>query len=255
MPAANRLPWALVLTAVLAATAPVPLSAQLGGLARKAKAALSGEKVATPEPVATPGATPSDPVRVSAADRIDAASLDLFVQALAAERSWLEERARIRKSLRTPDDYRSCAEVTTQTSVEGKKVMQMYLDAMASPDNDGSTEFMTALANKMKAEQDRIVLAACGHDPAEYGAAPIPGAAYQPSEHAAAEQVGLPQLRYAMLKERIMPFCSVDASSRGTGEARVRGIGTGIYYVYEADEVALLSPRCDELVRAMRAIA
>src|SRR5690606_37521999 len=48
MPAANRLPWALVLTAVLAATAPVPLSAQLGGLARKAKAALSGEKVATP---------------------------------------------------------------------------------------------------------------------------------------------------------------------------------------------------------------
>ena len=52
MPAANRLPWALVLTAVLAATAPVPLSAQLGGLARKAKAALSGEKVATPEPVA-----------------------------------------------------------------------------------------------------------------------------------------------------------------------------------------------------------
>ena len=52
-----------------------------------------------------------------------------------------------------------------------------------------------------------------------------------------------------------MPFCSVEASSRGTGEARVRGIGTGIYYVYEADEVALLSPRCDELVRAMRAIA
>jgi hypothetical protein len=256
MPSTIRLSWALALTATIATAAPVtPLSAQFGGLAKKAKAALGVDKKAS-EATAAAGATaPTGPVSVRAEHRIDAASLDLFEQALAAEHRWLTERARIRKSLRTPADYRTCSEMTVALSPEGKKVMQMYLDAIESPANDGSVEFMTALANKMKAEQDRIIFAACGYDPAEYGAPHNPSALHQPSEYAAATEVGMPQTRYALLKERVIPFCALDAASRSANSGRVPGDGHGIYYIYEPAEIELLAPRCDALKRAIQAIS
>jgi hypothetical protein len=254
MSATIRLSWALALAAVATAAPVSPLTAQFGGLAKKAKAAIGIDKKA-PADAAAATVTPTGPVSVRDADRIDAASLDLFEKALAAEQRWLTERARIRKGLRTPTDYRTCSETTITLSPEGKKVMQMYLDAIESPANDGSVEFMTALANKMKAEQDRIILAACGYDPAEYGAPHDPSALHQPSEHAAASEVGMPQARYALLKERIVPFCALDASSRSANSGRVPGIGTGVYYVYERAEMELLAPRCDALQRAIQAIS
>ncbi len=254
MPTTIRLPWALALAAAIATTAPVtPLAAQFGGLAKKAKAALGVDKQA---PDAAANVTSSTgPVSVREEHRIDAASLDLFERALAAEHRWLTERAQIRKGLRTPADYRTCSQTVVAVSPEGKKVMQMYLDAIESPANDGSVEFMTALANKMKAEQERIIFAACGYDPAEYGAAHDPSASHQPSEHAAASEVGLPYARYALLKERIVPFCALDAANRGTGAAKVPGDGRNIYYIYEPAETELLAPRCDALQRAIQAVS
>jgi hypothetical protein len=252
MSATIRLSWALALAAVASAAPVSPLSAQFGGLAKKAKAALGVDKK-TPEAAAA--TTPTGPVSVREEHRIDAASLDLFEKALAAEHRWLTERARIRKSLRSPADYRECSEKTIAFSPEGKKVTQMYLDAMASPDNDGSVEYMTALANKLKAEQEKVILAACGYDPAEYGAPHNPSALHQPSEHAAATEVGLPQARYALLKERVVPFCALDPASRSSNAGRVPGDGRGIYYVYEQAEIDLLAPRCDTLQRAIQAIS
>lgn len=257
MPATTRIHRALALAAIVATAAPAaPLAAQFGGLAKKAKAALGVDKAAPDAGAATPAAAaPAGPVRVRDADRMDAASLDLFERALAAEHAWLTERARIRKSLRSPADYRTCSEQTIAFSPQGKKLTQTYLDAMQSPANDGSVEFMTALANKLKAEQDRIILAACGYDPAEYGAPHDPSALHQPSEHAAATEVGMPQQRYALLKERVVPFCALDAASRTASGGRVPGDGHGIYYVYEPAEVELLAPRCDALQRAIQAVS
>lgn len=244
-------PLALALTLAVAAAAPA--QAQLGGLVKKAKAAVVGDK---PAAVAATKAAPTGPVSVKPQDRIDATSLDLFARALVAEKSWLEERARIRATLRTPEDYRRCAEVAVHGSTpEGKKLMQYYLDAISSKDNDGSAEFMTKLATTMQAEQDKIVFGKCGYDPAKYGPEPGPSALYQPSEHEAAKQVGLEQQRYALLKERITPFCNFDAAARGAGDVRIPGSGSGVYFVYEAQEAELLSPRCTELLTAMRAIS
>jgi hypothetical protein len=243
----------LALTLALASTLAAPGQAQLGGLVKKAKSAIAGSD--TPAATAVAKATPTGPVTVKPAHRIDAASLDLFAQALAAEKTWLEDRARIRKTLRTKDDFRQCAQVAVATSPEGQKLTQMYLDAIESKENDGSVAFMTKVAEKLQAEQEKIVFANCGYDPDKYGPEPGPAALYQPSEHEAAKKVGMEHPRYAILKERITPFCAMDPAERGGGDVRVRGDGNGVFYVYEASEAALLAPRCDALLKAIKAVS
>lgn len=243
----------LTLATAMAVTIATPGQAQLGGLVKKAKAAAGVEK---PTAVAKVESAPVGPVKVKPADRIDEASLVLFAKALSAEKSWLEERARIRTTLKSPAEFRRCSEVAlAPTTPEAKKMMQAYMDAMASKDNDGSAEYMTKIANGMKAEQDRIVQGKCGYDPSQYPEEPGPGALYRPSEHEAAKQVGLDQKRYALLKERVTPFCAFDAAARGTGDVRIPGIGTGVYFVYEAAEAELLAPRCQQLLAAMKAVS
>jgi hypothetical protein len=242
----------LALALAMAATLATPGHAQLGGLVKKAKTAIAGDK---PAATAVAKATPTGPVTVKAAHRMDAASLDLFAQALSAEKAWLEERARIRKTLRTKDDYRRCSEMAMVTSPEAQKAQQTYLDAFQSKENDGSVEFMTKLAEKLQAEQLKIITAKCGHNPDEYGPEPGPGALYQPSEHEAAKKVGMEHDRYAILKERITPFCAMDPAERGGGDVRVRGSGSGVFYVYEAAEATLLAPRCDALLTAIKAVS
>ena len=243
----------LTLATAMAVTLAVPGHAQLGGLMKKAKAAAGVDK---PAAVVKVESAPVGPVKVKPADRIDEPSLDLFARALTAEKQWLEERARIRTTLKSPEDYRRCSEVAlAPTTPEAKKMMQDYLDAMASKDNDGSAEYMTKIAMAMKAQQDRIVQGKCGYDPSLYPPEPGPSALYHPSEHEAAKLVGMDQKRYALLKERITPFCAFDAAARGAGDVRVPGIGTGVYYVYEASEAALLTPRCSQLLAGMKAVS
>ncbi|MES2124915.1 MAG: hypothetical protein V4503_09560 [Gemmatimonadota bacterium] len=250
MPPTFRFTWAAALCLAVVA-APARLPAQLGGLARKAKAALGVEKTTTS--VAAAGPVANKPVVIRPTDRIDAESIELFSQALEVERTWLEERARIRKGLRPLADYRDCADGAVQRSPEGARLLKMYTDAVTSSENDGSAEYMTRLANRMKAEQEKIVFAACGYDPGEYAAEPSASPA-RPSEYAAAAKVGLDQRRYAILKERVTPFCALDAAERGDGDVRVRGIGYGIFYVYDRAEAEVLAPRCDALRRAIQAI-
>lgn len=243
----------LALAGALAVTTATPGHAQLGGLVKKAKAAAGVDK---PAAVTKIESSPVGPVKVKPADRIDEPSLELFARALTAERQWLEERARIRTTLKSPADYRRCSDIAlAPTTPEAKKMMQDYLDAMASKDNDGSAEYMTKIANGMKAQQDRIVQGKCGYDPAQYPEEPGPGALYRPSEHEAAKKVGLDQTRYALLKERITPFCAFDAAARGNGDVRIPGSGSGVYFVYEANEAALLAPRCSQLLAGMKAIS
>jgi hypothetical protein len=140
------------------------------------------------------------------------------------------------------------------TTPESKQMMQEYLDAVSSKDNDGNPEFMTKLAFAMKEKQDRIVQSKCGYNPSDYPEEPGPGALYRPSEHEAAKKVGLEPKRYALLKERVTPFCAFDAAARGQGDVRIPGSGTGVFFVYEEAEAALLTPRCDQLLAAMKAI-
>jgi hypothetical protein len=61
---------------------------------------------------------------------------------------------------------------------------------------------------------------------------------------------GFNATQYAMLKERIPPLCGI-AKAADDGELRIPGEGKDIYWVYSADEVAAVVPRCDAFMTAL----
>jgi hypothetical protein len=60
------------------------------------------------------------------------------------------------------------------------------------------------------------------------------------------KEAGLTERQYAVLKERILPFCTAAASS-GSGELKVDG-----GFVYTTTEMQALRPRCATLLPALR---
>jgi hypothetical protein len=216
----------LVLTTLLCAVAPAP--AQIGGLVRRAKTAITDPKASTES------AAP----RIKPEEQLTPEHLDAFSKGLDAEEAVRKEAARQAAKMKTPKEYQSCM-IAMMQSADYQKVMTTYTDEIekAAGKNDESLRATERYGENLKA----LSAAKCGPNPDEAGsqwAAKTAAAA----EAGGAKAAGVTTVLYAQWKERVVPFCNLPASKRGSGVVRAEG------YAYLAAESEALAPRCGALM-------
>jgi hypothetical protein len=225
---------------VLSVVASVPAHAQLGALRRAAQRAASGGAA----PAATPQAATTQPASAGVGGsnvlELTAPVLDRFQRALAAESADRAQLAQRLAAVKTPEQYSQCNLAFYQSAAGQAE----YAKLNAASERNDQTAMMAA-AEAVKAAMER----ACGADPSERGR-------IQNEAQAHAEQAGLAAgeftpRQYAVVKERIVPFCRAAAQAGGEGDVRLPGSGRNVFYVYTAAEAAALRERCGALMQAL----
>ncbi len=261
------------LAALLASALPTPASAQFGGLRKKLKekiinAAVDGavNKVMGPDSSAsatTPGASrsgsgapagatrarkgapPAGPVFDAETLEITPDVLDRLEKALAAEiggrkaaeAAEKKAQADYSRQYKAQGDYNDCKEAF-EHSPEARKLQEEYIE------NLSSAKAMQAQGILMKHAQ-QLMRAKCGEDPGGYPSMPSRGEkgdAYKQGQDAGAKAFGLGERQYAIVKERVAPFCwsAKDAAQ--------------LSYVYAPGEISAMTPRCDKLLPLLNGI-
>jgi hypothetical protein len=163
--------------------------------------------------------------------------LDRFTQALNAE-SAHEKQAKIAESKLLPADKRSaCTLHLYQTSAERQRMQKEYEAAMQKQDMAG----MQKAGNEISAFENE-------HCPARSASAVQALHVLPPAVLASANLTGE---QYAVLKERVAPFCHSAPTATAEG-ARIQGRGNNIFYAYSATEVSALQPRCKTLMPVLQ---
>ncbi|MES2304541.1 MAG: hypothetical protein V4558_03500 [Gemmatimonadota bacterium] len=228
---------------------PAPATAQFGKLVKKAKEAAGIDK-----PVGTAAGSaqaPAGPVRVNPAFELTAANLDRFTTALAAERVGRQEQLKIIASIKSPAVYATCSQ-NVAMSPGYQKIYNSYLEN--SP-KATTPEAMNDVAKKFAEDAAAYMTAKCGANPGGYPESQRESMVRSKGYAAGLERSGLDGRTYAVLKERIIPFCSADAATRAAADVRIPGQGRNIYFVYLPSETANLAPRCDALLAALQAVS
>lgn len=221
-----------------------PAHAQLGGLRRAAQRAAQGA-AGTPTPAATQQAQApaSASSRVNTGDVLEmtAPVLDRFQRGLAAEQADRAQLARqLAASVKTPEQYQQCSTQWVM-SPAGQAAMQKL--SAASADQTAAT---TAV-NEMKAALARV----CGLDPSERSRMQSDAQGHATAAGVAAG--GFTAREYAVIKERVVPFCRAQDAAAGDGDVHLPGRGTNVYFVYTPAEAAALRTRCGALMQALAA--
>jgi hypothetical protein len=237
-----------LLAGVIAAVTPNAANAQLGRLVKKAKAAAGIDTPAATAAEARQGDDATQGISVRAGDRITEPALEQFVIALEAERTFLAKQVAERKAAKTPEQYGACYQGIILDNAEGRKLM----DQFERESKDASDQVMLRAAEKLAAELKRLTLEVCGTDPSEMPPLTGPEAIAGREKHAAAVS-GMERRKYALLKERIIPLCALDASAVSDGDLSIPGDGAN--FVYLASEVTLVRPRCGALMPSLQAIS
>lgn len=223
--------------------APASASAQFGKLVKKAKEAAGVDKSA-PAAVAAAG-----PVTVNAEWELTKANLDRFAAGLDADKASRAASLKMLAAIKTKSAYDQCG-VTFATGPDYQKLMSDYNAALAKA---GDADAQMKVGQKFGEDLQAAMQKRCGPDPARYPESQRQSVINADAEKAAIEKSGLTPRVYAVLKERIVPFCTADASTRGSGDVRLPGSSRSVFYVYTAAESAELAPRCAPLMDAMRA--
>lgn len=225
--------------------------AQFGGLKNRLKKKVEGmagskdsaSAAKAPAPAGAPAAgAPRRTAGPAYNDRIIEMTpevLDRFAAALAAERS---DRAAAAQALSPAmaQKYQRCT-VQVAQSPEGKALYDKITAAMGRSDMD---EYQ-----KLAAENAALTLRKCGPNP--QSGAYRDSLSKRPVLTAAGTGKFTPE-QYALLKERVVPFCKGGAEE-ADGTTRVKGFGREIYYTYGSGEAAALRPRCGDLSKAIAA--
>jgi hypothetical protein len=224
----RRLLPALLLAACAGLLLPARGEAQLGGFLKKKlrdKVSSSGETAAS---------TTSGPRFGGEVLEMTPAVLDRLDAALAAEKAGLDDLARQRAAVKSPEEYEQCS-ATTLVSPEMQRMMESAGDDMSK---------VAAAGERAQA----MVLEKCGVDPAEFNENRI--GEMRRAAHAKGVAAGAFESRQMeILSERVLPFCAA-----GGTELRIPGSGKDIFYVYSEVEMKALAPRCDALTAAIRAV-
>ncbi len=236
----RRFPWTMLVIAVACLSLPRPAEAQLRGfikkkIAEKAVGTVVGKDssetaAAAPAHGEARAAAPAGPRFDERVLEMTPANLDKLQAALVAEKAYRDSVEAAFAKMLTPEQYQPC-KMKAITSPEAQKLTQ-HVDY-------GNTQATQETAQKLLA----LVAKQCGPEPSSKDKN---GELYQAGAHAA-EVAGLSPEQYAVLRERLTPFCS------GDGGARIPGSGPGIYYVYSETEIAALQPRCAKLMALMPA--
>jgi hypothetical protein len=226
----------------------VPTSAhgQLGGL-RRAAQRVGGAAPAVP--AAAQPAQASQPT--SAASQVNrggvleltAPVLDRFGQAVAAYEADLAQQAQRLSSLKTPEQMAQC-QLDFYNSEAGQAV---YAKLNAAAES-GDYARMTAVGEEVKT----ALTNACG-DPEE--GERIRSGASEHAQQAAIAAGGFTAREFALIQERIVPFCRAAASLPADGDVRLPGEGRDIFWVYTAAEAAALRERCGALMQDLETIS
>ncbi|HEX6040336.1 hypothetical protein [Longimicrobium sp.] len=237
---------AAALCAVLTLSVSTAAHAQLGGL-RRAAGRAAGAVAGTPSVQAAPpaAAQPSTTAPVNRGDVLEmtAPVLDRFHAAMRAERADLGQLAQRLGGLKTPEQYAQC-QLDFYNSEAGQAVYARLNAAAES--NDYAR--MTAVAEEVKAALAR----ACG-DPEEGDR--IRREAPEHALQAGLAAGGFSAREYALIKERVVPFCEASAAGAVQGEVRLPGDGINVFWVYTAAETAALRERCPTLLRELAEIS
>jgi len=233
---------AAVACAVLSIVVSAPAHAQLGGLRRAAQRAVGGAA----GNAAAQQANPAQPASASSAVggenvlELTAPVLDRFQRSLAAESADRAQLAQKLAAVKTPEQYGQCTMAWYQTPAGQAEYRKL---SAAAESNDQAVQI--AAGNNLKAAIER----ACGTDPSERGNMQRGAQAHAAETGLAAGQFTARQ--YAVIKERVVPFCRAAAQASGGGDVRLPGRGNNVFFVYTAAEAAALRERCTALMQAL----
>ena len=234
------------LALVIGTALPVPASPQVGGLIKKkVKQAIEQARVGTDTATRATTATTASAARArgpsfdEATLEITPALLDQFEKGLAAEA--VEQKAvdsQIAKFL--PHDAFEKCEQSLMRTPEAQAAYREYTGMLKGTDQ----EAMRKASEWYGQRRAEITRPKCGPSPSEAGI--MKGDLLGGPEKVGQKAAGLTERQYAILKERMLPFCTAAAAS-GPGELRIEG-----GYVYTTGEMEALRPRCAKLLPAHR---
>lgn len=261
----RMLQW-IALAAIFAAIVPAPASAQLGGFIKKkikqqiiqqvmpasdttpaAAAPASGGAApaggrAGRAVKSAPSAAPSGPVFTDYMLEMTSAVLDQLEKGLAAQAAEQKAVDRELANIKSKPAYAQCIQAMI-ASPEGQKAYQAYADAAQAAGND--------MQKYQKAAEgvSKLMEAKCGPAP-ETRETLKTKLSNRPREAALAAS-GLTEGQFAVIKERVLPFC--EATATGAAGARIAAGSSGMYLVYSPTEIQALTARCARLAPALKA--
>ena len=241
---------ALGLVALLA-IAPIPrLEAQIGGLIKKKAAEAvkgkdgksdQGKTVAKDDgPITSQFAKECGPVTPE--------SIDKFYRGLQAEVAGREAYDRKLAGTKPDEEVNTCRGNET-ISAEGRAIIQRGLE------NGGSTDYVMKQMEKNRQDLETHLLKKCGVGRSKVEQDKFKE--YDAARKAGISAAGVSPDCYDKLKEFVLAFCKglTPAQQKVATEQgiKVPGQGSGVFWVFTADEAKAMFPRCGELVRAVNA--
>ena len=219
-----RLPGIATMLAVVCLSVPQPADAQIGGLIKKkVKEAVKGE---TSSSTGEKSAAPAGPQFSETVLELTPANLDKLETGLRAEKAYRDSVEAWYAKVKTPEEYAQCR-TNAMMSPEAQQLASNADASNLQSAQDAGQKLMALIKKK------------CGEDPGTLNK----NADLRKAQGHGVEASGLSAEAYAVIEERIPPFCGGDG-----GTAQVQGSGSGIYYVYSETEMAALKPRCEKLM-------
>lgn len=222
-----RLSGIATILAVVCLAVARPAEAQIGGLIKKkVKEAVKGE---TPSSTSEKSAAPAGPRFNEYVLELTPANLDKLEAGLQAEKAYRDSVEAKYAKVKTQEEYTQCS-----TNV----MMSPEAQQLTSNADASNLQSAQAAGQKLMA----LIKKKCGEDPGTLNKS----ADLRKAQEHGVEASGLTAEAYAIIEERIPPFCGGDG-----GTAQVQGAASGIYYVYTEAEMAALKPRCEKLMAVL----
>jgi hypothetical protein len=191
---------------------------------------------------ATPSTGGSSTARApsSSADRppvlaIDAEVMARFTRALAAEIEARDEWTRFE------ENFSRCQMAMYTTSPGMDEMMRLTEQMGTAMENARTTDDLIRVSQDHQERMDALLTKHCGTSHTEFARRQTRASDTIMDTALTAGDFG--SVQYAILKERVVPFCMSGGSSD-----RIAGPEGKHFYVYSADEVSTLAPRCTSLL-------
>jgi hypothetical protein len=228
------------LALVIGTALPVPASPQVGGLIKKTlKQTIEQSRVGSDTATTASAARARGPTFDDVTLEITRARLDQFEKGVAAEAAERKDVDRQIAKFLPGDAFEKCQQSLMRTP-EAQAAYREYTGMLRGTDQAAMRKASEWYGQRLA----EITRPKCGPSPSE--AEIMKGDLLDGPEKAGQKAAGLTERQYAVLKERILPFCTAAVAS-GPGELRIaRG------YVYTSTEMETLRPRCATLLPALR---
>lgn len=253
----------LLALAVLASASPLEAQGITDRLKKKV-----GEKVNTgdkKDPATTNAAVAAD--QSKAPTKITDVVMTAFIRGLETERDRRKATVKFLSTIKTREQYSAC-----QSTLAAGPEMQKIMMSLGNLPENATQEQTQKASQKMQADMEKLVKDKCGEDPNIYNdgwrrrqadSAEAAGIRAFSAALGTSQGGGGPFLSlerpesapdntelYRFLKEWITPFCHLSEAAREEAAkqgVRIPGTGTGMYYVYTAEEAKVIMKVCGRL--------